>query len=97
MALYCFGAIGPRWRATGSGNKGAMTEAETRAALAAFDSVGDVERWIAEQPWHTAPGCCVVPEPLQRWRFRVEPAHGGVRVTASMDNGEPATWIVPGR
>ena len=29
-----------------------MTEAEARAALAAFDSLGGLERWIAvQQPW----------------------------------------------
>ncbi len=33
-----------------------MTEAEARAALAAFDGIGGLERWIAEQrPWEAAP------------------------------------------
>ena len=74
-----------------------MTEAEARAALVAFDAGGELERWIAGQPWLAAPGGWVVPEPLQGWRFRVEPVVGGARVTAFMDNGEPAAWIVPGR
>lgn len=72
-----------------------MTEAEARAALRAFVGVGDLEHWIAEQPWLAAPGGWVVPQPFQGWRFRVEPAPGGVRVRAFMDNGEPAAWIVP--
>ena len=72
-----------------------MTEDQARAALAAFDAVGGLERWIAAQPWLAAPGGWVVPEPLQGWRFRVEPAHGGVRVTAFPGDGEPAAWVVP--
>ena len=74
-----------------------MTEDQVRAALAAFDAVGGLERWIADQPWLTAPGGWVVPEPFQGWRFRVEVAPGGVRVRAFMENGEPAAWIVPAR
>ena len=69
----------------------------TRAALAAFVAVGDVEHWIAGQPWHAAPGGWVVPEPFRGLRFRVEPVAGGVRITAFMDKGEPAAWVVPGR
>ncbi len=39
-----------------------MTEAEARAALAAFDGLGGLERWIAEQrPWQAAPGGWTVP------------------------------------
>ena len=72
-----------------------MTEAEARAALAAFDAVGGLERWIADQPGPAAPGGWVVPEPLQGRRFRVERAPGGVRIRAFMDNGKPAAWIVP--
>ncbi len=69
-----------------------MTEDEARAALAAFDGLGGLERWIAEQrPWQAMPG------DLQGWRFRVEPAPGGVRVLASAGRGEPAVWVVPGR
>ncbi len=74
-----------------------MTEAEARAALRAFDGVGGLERWIAAQPWHAAPGGWVVPEPFQGLRFRVEPMADGVRVTAFLDKGEPAAWIVPAR
>ncbi len=74
-----------------------MTEAETRTALAAFDGPGGLERWIAAQPWLAAPGGWVVPEPLHGLRFRVEPAPGGVRVTAFMGTGDPAAWIVPAR
>jgi hypothetical protein len=72
-----------------------MTEAEARAALRAFDAVGGLEAWIAEQPWLAAPGGWVVPEPFQGLRFRVEPVAGGVRVTAFMDKGDPAAWVVP--
>ncbi len=39
----------------------------------------------------------MVPEPLQGQRFRVERAPGGVRITAFMDHGEPAAWVVPSR
>ncbi len=68
-----------------------MTEAEARAVLAAFDGLGGLERWIAGRPWQAVPG------DLQGWRFRVEPAPGGVRVVASADGSEPAVWFVPGR
>ncbi len=75
-----------------------MTEAEARAALAAFDGLGGLERWIAAQrPWEAMPGGWTVPGDLQGWRFRVEPAPGGVRVVASAGAGEPAVWFVPGR
>ncbi len=73
-----------------------MTETEARAALAAFDAVGGLERWIAEQPWQATPTGWTVPEPLQGWRFRVEAVPGGVRVVASAGRGEPAVWFVPG-
>jgi hypothetical protein len=33
-----------------------VTEDEARGALAAFDAVGGLERWIAEQPWLATPG-----------------------------------------
>ena len=74
-----------------------MTEAEARAALAAFDGVGGLERWVAAQRWNAVPGGWVVPEAFQGWRFRVEPVAGGVRVAAFMRRGEPAAWVVPGR
>ena len=74
-----------------------MTEAEARAALRAFDGVGGLEAWIAAQRWQRAPGGWVVPEPFQGWRFRVEIAPSGVRVSAFMGKGDPAVWIVPVR
>ncbi len=72
-----------------------MTEAEARAALAAFDGLGGLERWIAEQSWEATPAGWTVPGDLQGWRFRLEPAPGGVRVVASANGGEPAVWFVP--
>ena len=72
-----------------------MTEDQARAALAAFDGLGGLERWIAAQPWFAAPGGWVVPEPFHGLRFRVEPVARGVRVRAFADKGEPAAWIVP--
>ncbi len=74
-----------------------MTEAEARAALAAFDGLGGLERWIAGQPWEPAMGGWDVLRDLQGWRFRVEPALGGVRMVASAAGGEPAVWFVPSR
>ena len=75
-----------------------MTEAEARAALAAFEAVGELERWIAEQRWEAVPGGWRVRERFDGWRFRVEPAAGGVRVVASAGGGgEPVVWFVPGR
>ena len=74
-----------------------MIEAEARAALAAFDGLGGLERWIAEQrPWRVIPTGWTVPGELQGWRFQVEPAPGGVRVIASTPGGgEPMVWTVP--
>ena len=73
-----------------------MTEAEARAALAAFDGLDGLERWIAVQrPWQAIPAGWTVPGELQGWRFRVEPVLGGVRVVASANGGEPAVWFVP--
>jgi hypothetical protein len=66
-----------------------VTEAEARAARAAFDGTGGLERWIAAQGGWTVPG------ELQGWRFRVEPVPGEVRVVASAAGGEPAVWSVP--
>jgi hypothetical protein len=34
-----------------------------RAALRAFEAVGEIEQWIEEQPWEAIPG---------GWRVRVE-------------------------
>ena len=73
-----------------------MTEDQARAALAAFDGLGGLERWIAEQrSWQATPAGWTVPGELQGWRFRVEVAPGGVRVIASARGGEPAVWVVP--
>ncbi len=73
-----------------------MTEAEARAALAAFDGIGGLERWIAEQrPWQATPGGWRVREQMQGRHFRVEPVAGGVNVVMSARGGEPAVWFVP--
>ncbi len=75
-----------------------MTEAKARAALAAFDGLGGLERWITSQrPWEAVPGGWTVPGELQGWRFRLEAVSGGVRVLASDGRGEPAVWFVPSR
>jgi hypothetical protein len=74
-----------------------VTEAEAHAALRAFVGVGDLEHWIADQPWLAAPGGWVVPEPFHGLRFRVEPVTRGVRVRAFGERGEPEAWIVPAR
>ncbi len=66
--------------------------------MVAFDSLGGLERWIAAQgPWQATPAGWTVPGELQGWRFRVEPAPGGVRVVASAVGSEPAVWTVPAR
>ncbi len=86
-----------RVRAAG-GCQGSVTEDQARAALAAIDDLGGLERWIAGQrPWQAVPASWTVPGDLQGWRFRVEPAPGGVRMVASANGGEPAVWFVPGR
>jgi hypothetical protein len=75
----------------------AMTEAEARAALRAFVAVGEIERWIAEQPWEPmSGGGWRVRGRFQSWRFRVVPDPGGVGVVMSGMGGEPTAWIVPG-
>ena len=75
-----------------------MTETEARAALAGFDAFGWLEHWIAGRPWEpTLDGGWEIPGDLQGWRFLVEPAPGGVRVTAYVAGGGPATWSVPRR
>lgn len=80
---------------TGRTPPAGVTEAEARAALRRFDGIGGLEHWVAERPWQAAPGGWTVPEPFQGWRFRVELAPSGVRVSASMGKGEPAVWTVP--
>ena len=75
-----------------------MTEAEARAALAAFDAVGEVEQWIAAQRWEAIAGGWRVRGRLHgRWRFRLEPGPGGVRVVMCGTGGAPADWVVPGQ
>jgi hypothetical protein len=74
---------------------GSVTEAEVRAALRAFDAVGDFERWIAEQRWEAVPGGWRVRERFDGWRFRVEPVAGGLNAVMSERGGEPARWFVP--
>jgi hypothetical protein len=71
-----------------------MTEAEARAALRAFGG-GEVEPWIAEQPWEAVSGGWRVRERLHSWHFRVEPVAGGVRVVMSARGGSPMEWTVP--
>ena len=73
-----------------------MTEAEARTALRGFVGVGQVEPWIAAQPWKAEAGGWTLAGELQGWRFRLEVARGEVRVVASAGRGEPATWFVPG-
>ncbi len=72
-----------------------MMEAEARAAPRAFEAVGELERWIAEQRWEAVPGGWRVREPFDSWRFRVEPVAGGLNVVMSARGGEPAVWFVP--
>ena len=72
-----------------------MTEAEARAALAAFVGVGHVEPWIARQAWEATPSGWTVPVPLDGRIFRLGRVPGGVCVSASMGRGSPAVWIVP--
>ncbi len=46
--------------------RAALTEAEARVALAAFDGIGGLERWIAQQrPWQAIPTGWMVPGKLQ--------------------------------
>ena len=76
----------------------ALTEDQARAALAAFDGSGGLERWIAEQPWEAAQDGWTVRHPLRGWTFMVASAGDReVRITAYMAGGSPAVWVVPGR
>ena len=75
-----------------------MTEAEARAALRAYVTVGRVERWIADQGWEqVAGGWRVRGRFYGWWSFRVEPAPGGVRVVMYGTDEPPTTWVVPAR
>jgi hypothetical protein len=72
-----------------------MTEAEARAALRAFKG-GDVEPWIAAQPWKVESGGWSVLGERHGLRFHLEVMPGGVRIIASMGGGrEPKVWSVP--
>ena len=72
-----------------------MTEAEARAALRAYVG-GEMEPWIAGQPWTAEAGGWSVPGELQGLRFHLEVMPGGVRVIASPGGGrEPTVWSVP--
>jgi hypothetical protein len=73
-----------------------MTEAEARAALAAFDGLGGLEHWIAERPWDAAQDGWTVRHALHGWTFMVASAGTSeVRITAYMTGGSPAVWFVP--
>jgi hypothetical protein len=75
-----------------------VTEDQARTVLAAFVAVGNVERWIAEQPWEplSRRGWRVRGE-LHGWRFQVKPARSGVRVILHTAKGERMAWIVPAK
>ena len=50
------------------------------------------------QRWEAIPGGWRVRGQFHgRWRFRVEPVPGGVRVVMCGTGGAPADWIVPAR
>jgi hypothetical protein len=73
-----------------------VTEPEARAALAAFHAIGDIEQWTASQQWEAVPGGWRVRGRFHgRWRFRLEPVPGGVRVVMCSTEGAPADWVVP--
>ncbi len=80
-----------------SAGAGVLHRSKARAALAAFDGIGGLERWIAAQRWEPIPGGWRVRGRFAGWHFRVEPAAGGLRVVMSARGGEPVVWFVPGR
>jgi hypothetical protein len=49
---------------------GGAAVTEARAALRAFDAIGDIEQWITEQRWKAGPDGWRVPERLQGWHCR---------------------------
>ncbi len=64
--------------------------------MAAFDGLGGLEPWIAEQPWKAESGGWSVLGERHGLRFHLEVMPGGVRVIASAGGGrEPAVWSVP--
>jgi hypothetical protein len=72
-----------------------LTEVQARAALRAFQAVGDIEQWIAEQWWERLAGGWRVRGQFQRWSFEVLPVRGGVRVVMGTPGERLADWIVP--
>ena len=83
------------WRSVSWRRRGDVTEAEARAALAAFHAIGDIEQWIAAQRWEAAraAGGCGASFTADE-RFRLEPVPGGVRVIMCGTGGAPADWIL---
>jgi hypothetical protein len=73
-----------------------VTEDDARVLLHAFDSVGGLEAWIADQPWQVAPGGWTVTRELQGWSFRLVQVPWGLRVIGSApDRNSPVIWQVP--
>ena len=69
--------------------------AEARAAPRALVAVGEIERWIAEQPWGTTSGDRRVRDRFPCWRVRLDRIGGGVRTIMAVRGGEPAEWTLP--
>jgi hypothetical protein len=75
-----------------------MTEAEARNLLRRCGGLGGLEAWIARQPWQPLPGGWTVRPELEGYRFRLEAAPEGVRVTAAIPGKtDPAVWAVARR
>jgi hypothetical protein len=70
-----------------------MTDVEARRLLRDWPGAGEVA-WIAQQQWQAAPGGWTVNGELQGWRFQIEIAAEGLRVSASMPGALPAVWLV---
>jgi hypothetical protein len=71
-----------------------VTEAQARDQLRRCDGQGGIEAWIAGRRWKAEGQGWTVAGDLQRWRFRVEPVLGGVRISATMPGALPAVWVV---
>jgi hypothetical protein len=73
-----------------------MTEAEAHAALAAFDAVGEVEQWIAEQWWEPLPcgGWRVRGLLHGRWRFRLEPVRHARDLGMRLDRNQHTARVI---
>ena len=68
---------------------------EARTLLDRFDGLGELESWIARQPWQAAPGGWTVVTELQGWRFRLTQVPEGLQVSArAPGGGAPAVWTV---